>query len=195
MSSRRPARTSYHHGSLRDALLDAALELIEQHGTAGLSLRAAARAAGVSAGAPYHHFQDKSALIAQLTEQSFAMLHATLQRTEKSAEDADERAFALARAYVRFAVEQPTRFRLMMGHDAQAVGPSDSARRAYELMRRAVLAQGQCIDPARVLASWSIVHGLAFLAIDGHLAGPGASWEECKALVEETLRAGPSPPR
>jgi AcrR family transcriptional regulator len=190
-----PARARYHHGSLRRALLDAALALIEQHGTAGLSLRAAARAAGVSAGAPYHHFQDKSALIAELAEEGFAMLHQALTEAGKTTEDPAERAFVLARAYVRFAVEQPTRFRLMMGRAAQSAGPSESARRAYELMRRAVVAKGRRIDPALVLASWSLVHGLSFLAIDGHLAGPGASWEACRQLVEETLRAGPADQR
>src|SRR5215813_10430287 len=67
------SRTAYHHGDLRRALLDATLRLVEEHGPQGFTLRAAARAAGVSPGAPYHHFADKDALLAAVAEEGFEL--------------------------------------------------------------------------------------------------------------------------
>jgi len=61
-------KTSYHHGNLRRALLDATLKIVERDGPEGFTLRGTARAAGVSAGAPYHHFSDKDALLAAVAE-------------------------------------------------------------------------------------------------------------------------------
>jgi AcrR family transcriptional regulator len=198
-----PRRGGYHHGSLRRALLDAAHSLVARNGPEGFTLRAAAREAGVTAGAPYHHFPDKDALISALAEEGFGLLCTALERAAAEHEEHGARAHEMAVAYVRFAAEHPTHFRLMMGRDARRARPdakrSPAAERAYTLTRSAVVAQWTgdplgSLPEEIVLGSWSIVHGLSFLAIDGHLGGEGATWEDQEPLVRKTLRAA-APPR
>lgn len=199
MTTRAAGKSSYHHGDLRRALLDASLRLIEQHGAAGFTLRAAAREAGVTAGAPYHHFEDKEGVLAALAEESFQQFYQVLSAAGQApAKSARERTDNMAEAYVRFAVEHPTRFRLMMGRDAlQAArqrAPFPSARAAYELMREAVIfkesgRRDEKVSDQVVLLSWAAVHGLAFLAIDGHLSPAGTGWKHCGPIVRRLLRA------
>lgn len=201
MTTRASARSAYHHGDLRRALLDAALSLIERHGPEGFTLRAAAREAGVTAGAPYHHFEDKEALIAAVVEESFQLFYDVLANAGQTPTgSARARADNMAEAYVRFAVEHPTRFRLMMGRDVRRTVRYRtlfaSARAAYELMREAVILkgtgrQGAKVGNEAVVLSWAVVHGLAFLAIDGHLSPAGADWKHCGPIVRRLLRAQP----
>src|ERR1700674_5400381 len=98
--------STYHHGDLPAALLRAAGKTLEKHGPAGLSLRAAARRAGVSHNAPYRHFPGREALLAALAAEGFAMLAERLR---------GQPGRAMGEAYVRFALEHPQRFRLMFG--------------------------------------------------------------------------------
>ena len=193
-ASRAPAKAGYHHGSLRRALLDAALTLIDRDGPEGFTLRAAARQAGVTSGAPYHHFPDKEALIAALAEEGFALLKSAIEAAGAGHADAVARTHEMAVAYVRFAAAHPTHFRVMMGRDVRRSmknpGLADAARSAYELMRDAVVATAEsAADAARreelVLGSWSLVHGLAFLVIDGHVRGK--EWRHQEPLVRRTL--------
>jgi len=199
VTARTAVRAAYHHGDLRRALLDASLRLIERHGPEGFTLRAAAREAGVTAGAPYHHFEDKDALIEALADEGFELFHAALLKAgEAPAGSPRERTDNMAVAYVRFAVENPTRFRLMTGRD---VGKAirrrsrSEAADAYSLMRRAVIAkvtgtENGTISPDLIVGSWAIVHGLAFLAIDGHLSAEGADWKHVGHIVRRIVRAG-----
>src|SRR5438046_5208157 len=96
--------STYHHGDLPAALLRAAGRTLERRGLAALSLREAARRAGVSHNAPYRHFPDREALLAALAAEGFAMLGERL-RGKPGRE--------MGAAYVSFALEQPQRFRLM----------------------------------------------------------------------------------
>src|SRR5690606_38896617 len=106
-------RTSYHHGALREALLAACLRLIETEGIAAVSLRRVAREAGVSSGAPYHHFADRAALLADLATQGFHLLGAEVTVARDSAPTPLAGLTAIADAYVRFARDNPGYFRLM----------------------------------------------------------------------------------
>jgi AcrR family transcriptional regulator len=154
--------TAYHHGDLRAALLRAAGELLEQQGIAALSLREAARRAGVSHNAPYRHFPQREALLAALAAEGFRML------ADGQAAAARERGLA----YVRFALEHPQRFRLMFG-GVVPIGSHpelrEQGRRAYQKLEDAFRELG---DDARLAAAaaWSLVHGLANLILDGHFA-------------------------
>src|SRR5512138_2858982 len=98
--------STYHHGDLPAALLKAAGRTLEKQGIGALSLRETARRAGVSHNAPYRHFPDREALLVALAAEGFAMLGERLQG--KPGREMGE-------AYVRFALEQPQRFRLMFG--------------------------------------------------------------------------------
>lgn len=142
---------TYHHGDLRAAVLAAAGKLIEEEGLAGLSVREAARRAGVSHNAPYRHFPDRDALLAALAAEGFTQLEKALEK--RSGRE-------LGEAYVRFALAHPQRFRLMfMTRQAGAMG-EHFAKAFAGLGAEAKFAAG---------AAWSLVHGLADLILDGHL--------------------------
>ena len=105
----------YHHGDLRQALVRSALEILSEAGVGSLSLRAAARRARVSAMAPYRHFADKEALLAAVAEYGFRELAARLTAAAATAADPREGLAALGVAYVLFACDQPSLFKLMFG--------------------------------------------------------------------------------
>lgn len=199
-SSRAPARkATYHHGDLRRALLDATLGLVDQHGPQGFTLRAAARAAGVTPSATYHHFKDKDDLLTAVAEDGFDDFRKALEAAaQKPAPSARERSRNVGVAYVLFATQHPTLFRVMVGFGVQAymrqghVLPSAVA--TYELVREA-LVQGlrsrptEKISEAEVLGWWSVVHGLAFLAIDGHLGDMSSSPRRVEVVVRAVISA------
>ncbi|MCD6044403.1 MAG: transcriptional regulator, TetR family [Burkholderiales bacterium] len=155
--------STYHHGDLRAALLRAAGALLEEQGLAGLSLREAARRAGVSHNAPYRHFSDRDALLAALAASGFRMLG-----EEMAGKGGRER----GEAYVRFALAHPNRFRLMFGGQV-AIGRYAELRAAatstYEGLVAAFRGQGDIANPeTAAAAAWALTHGLAHLLLDGH---------------------------
>jgi AcrR family transcriptional regulator len=172
-------KKAYHHGDLRRALLDATLLLVQERGPHGFTLRAAARAAGVTPAAAYHHFEDKDALLAAVAEEGFELFAKALEAAAQApASSASERSGNVAVAYVVFAVENPTLFRVMVGLGVGARSQKGPLRvlaiSTYKFMRATLidgLQEGgrQNISNAEVLGWWSVVHGLAFLAIDGNL--------------------------
>ena len=110
-----PEERSYHHGDLRRALVSSALEILSEHGVAGLSLRAVARRAKVSAMAPYRHFADKEALLAAVAEHGFRQLTIRFSAAATAAPDPRAALDALGVAYVVFACDEPSLFKLMFG--------------------------------------------------------------------------------
>jgi AcrR family transcriptional regulator len=193
------ARADYHHGDLRRALLDATLRLVELHGPQGFTLRAAARAAGVTAGAPYHHFKDKDALLGAVAAEGFELFRAALEgAAERPAATPRERMRNVGVAYVLFAVEHPTRFRVMLGYGVQSRmrdrAVAATAVSMYEFVR-GVLIEGlesgspEPVQEPEVLGWWSVVHGLAFLTIDGHLGKVGTSTARSEKVVRAVLAA------
>ena len=163
--------STYHHGDLRAALLQAAAELLEEQGLADLSLREAARRAGVSHNAPYRHFPDRSALLAALAAEGFRMLGDALEG--KAGRDRGE-------AYVRFALAHPNRFRLMFGGQIE-IGKhpelQKAATRTYEGLVDAFRAQGDIANPERAAAAaWALTHGLSHLLLDGHFKQRGENF-------------------
>src|SRR5262249_16264245 len=159
---------TYHHGDLRQALVRSALEILSEAGVAGLSLRAAARRGQVAAMAPYGHFADKEALLAAVAEYGFRELAARLTAATGAAADPRAGLGALGVAYVLFAREQPSLFKLMFGPMIeQKSGHPDldeAGGACFNALRQAVGA-AKCFDgysDARVLAltSWSLFHSL-----------------------------------
>jgi AcrR family transcriptional regulator len=181
----------YHHGDLRRALIDAAMQMVEQEGIAGLTLRGAARQAGVSHAAPYHHFQDKSALVAAIVVECFERFENALQSAyDTTAGSALERYMAVGRAYVRFALGHPELFRLMSRPEMrefklltlpsskpfESITPDDvPAFRVLMQSIRACQAEGVMVegDPLPLaLTSWALVHGLVVLLLDSGFQTP-----------------------
>ena len=165
-----PIRSSYHHGDLRAALLDVAMQMLEQGRT--FSLRAVAREAGVSPTAPYRHFADREALESALAAEGFRDLRADLleQRSPPSSA-ADLAEFGVE--YVLFALRRPALFRLMFGHPCDDT--DDHRLRAAAELRDLLAAMLATVfpradAPALATAFWGLVHGLAFLHLDGKFA-------------------------
>jgi AcrR family transcriptional regulator len=156
---------TYHHGDLRSAVLAAAWRMLEKEGLAGLSVREAARRAGVSHSAPYRHFADREALLTALVAEGFGRLNAALEN--RAGRD-------LGEAYVAFALEHPQRFRLMFSR----------ARANADVQARfaASFAHLGADAAAAGAAAWSLVHGLASLIVEGHL-------ENGQAFVRKVLGA------
>jgi AcrR family transcriptional regulator len=113
-----PAKTSYHHGDLRTALVAAALEILHQLGPRQLSIRAVARKVGVSHTAPYRHFADKNELIVACVEQGFELMRQTMADKKAAADKDPLSQFAAAgMAYIEFALDHPTYYRVMYSGD------------------------------------------------------------------------------
>ncbi len=168
----------YHHGDLRRALVDAALEVVAERGTGALGLREVARRVGVSHAAPTHHFADKAALIAAVGARAFGDLADAMNAAAAAAgNDAVARLKAAGVAYVRFAAERPALFRLMFGGELASVGDpalKRESRRAFDVLLDAasgVAGAGASPDQVElvVTTAWSVVHGLSLLWLDGHL--------------------------
>ncbi|MFG2377172.1 TetR/AcrR family transcriptional regulator [Streptomyces sp. NPDC048504] len=178
----------YHHGDLHAALLSAATDLLEEDG-AGLSLRAVARRAGVSPTAPYRHFADKEALENELAAQGFADLQQRLGATGSQPVALDRLAL-IAVSYVRFALDRPALFRLMFG--TPCTNTQDARTAAAAKLHEFVMAGvneafPQADAEALATACWSLVHGLAFLHLDGKL--PSSNPAEVDARVIAAITA------
>jgi AcrR family transcriptional regulator len=161
----------YHHGDLRAACLSAAMELLAEDGVAGLSVRAVARRAGVSPGAPYRHYPDRDALVSAVAAEGYRELADYLSAAHPLPSTPDDLA-AVAVAYVQFALEHRALFRTMFsdpcdGDNSERVAATTAvAEYVGALVRRAFPGA----DPdALSIALWAVVHGLAFLYLDGKL--------------------------
>lgn len=174
-------KSSYHHGDLRTALVTAALELLEDDADAELSLRGVARQAGVSPTAPYRHYADREALVSAVAAVGYRELAQRLADAHPSPSTPDELA-AAAVAYVRFALDRPALFRIMFGEPCDRDSDERVAAVAAvtEWLRACAARTFPDSDPDNLAtAMWALVHGLAFLHLDGKL-------DSEDALVVET---------
>lgn len=204
-------RGGYHHGRLKEALIEAARRLAAERGIAGVSLAEIAKRVGVTAAAPYRHFADREALMGELARRGFAQFaDELLAAWDGGAPDPIAAARRMGEAYLGFARREPGLYASMFGQattlDQAASGAA--ADRALEALRRAAAAMlsrsGAPQADARALAMriWSLAHGVAMLTISGHLApgragcdpmdvlGPGV-----RALVEGAAREAAPPAR
>lgn len=186
--------STYHHGNLRAALVEAARALLRDMGPADLSLRAVARAAGVSAMAPYRHFADKEALLAGVAAQGFDEFAQALRAAAASGPDPSAALKAQGVAYIRFACGEPTLFRLMFG---PVIGGQDALHilrvagaPAYQALQDAVCAvfpaAGERERDDYTLACWALAHGLACLIVDGNICA-GATSQDIEAQSSRIL--------
>ena len=186
-------KVAYHHGALREALINAGLAILSEGGDpVSFSLRGAARRAGVSAMAPYRHFPDKEALLAAVAAVGFDRLATAQGRADQHADPA-EAIIGQGVAYVAFACAEPALFHLMFG--AGSVTKSGdlaaASQRSFRLLRdRVATLAPPALTEAWTLRCWSLVHGLAALAVDGQL---GLFADPSEALAEHVLRLDVSP--
>ena len=173
-----PGRRGYHHGNLREALVRAALDLIAKKGPAGFTFADAARWAGVSAAAPYRHFRDRDALIADVARRGFELFEAALGHAWDEGRPEPYRAFEnVGRAYLAFARNEPAHYSAMfeagISLDADP-GLREASDRAFDVLRRA--SEALCArmpadkrPPALMMSLhiWALSHGIASLFARG----------------------------
>lgn len=172
------AKAPYHHGNLRQVLLDAALETIRDHGVTALSLREVARRAGVSHAAPAHHFKDKAGLLTALATVGFEhFAQAQRDARERGGTDPSARFAWTGWAYVMFADQNREYFEIMFrpelldGDDAALRSAADGAHQVLLETLRPVLgelSQEQLLTQST--SAWAIAHGLSRLWLDGNLS-------------------------
>jgi len=179
----RKSRT-YHHGNLKPALLAASLELMQKAGPGAFTLREVARRAGVSHNAPYRHFRDKEELLAALAAEGFDRLTAAMTKAAQSATGAVERMRRGGRGYVEFALRYPQHFTVMfeipLQMDSYPQTQAAAGRAFATLVHYVEACQAEGILPPGdakpfALLAWSMVHGVAKLAINGRLPLSGAA--------------------
>ncbi|MFE4696840.1 TetR/AcrR family transcriptional regulator [Streptomyces sp. NPDC056738] len=191
-------QATYHHGDLRAACLRAARELLEEDGSAALSLRAVARRAGVSATAPYRHFADRDALVSAVAAEGYRELAtnlATAHPTPTTAEDLS----AVAVAYVQFALDHPALFRAMFAEPCDPTSEERVAATAviseyvHSIVRRA-FPDADADTGALSTTVWALVHGLAFLHLDGKLdaSSPEIVARQVRAAVTALFTTAPA---
>jgi AcrR family transcriptional regulator len=182
--------TTYHHGSLPDAVLRAGAEILEEQGPEAVTLREIARRTEVSHNAPYRHFPDRASLLAGLAGEGFDLLEQEL---------AEVPARRVADACVAFALAHPRRFRLMFGGYVSFddyPGLREKSGRVLELLRRALSATGA--PPLAPVAAWALAVGLAHLILDGQFQAEQATAGGRQAFVDAlagTVRFAATPQR
>jgi AcrR family transcriptional regulator len=181
-AAKRSARKrGYHHGDLKDQLVVAAEAIILERGVDGFTLREAARRAGVSPAAPAHHFKDARGLLSEVASRGFQDFGDALADADRRGEgDPAKRLHEQGIAYVKFALTNPARFQLMFSPGKCDMGYRDLeaiANRSFRTLEGAVrAANGLGPDHAMtpdaygfLMATWSVVHGFAHLALGGQL--------------------------
>jgi AcrR family transcriptional regulator len=190
-------KDTYHHGDLRTALLGAAMELLEESGETAISLRAVARRAGVSPAAPYRHYADREALDSAIAAVGYRDLAKRLAAAHPSPSTPHQLA-SVAVAYVQFALERPGLFRIMFGQSCDRDNDERVAATAAVSAYVRSIAQRtfpQADADALATAIWALVHGLAFLYLDGKLdpPTPSAITDRVTATIHALLTATGGP--
>jgi AcrR family transcriptional regulator len=173
-----PGRRGYHHGNLREALIKAALDLIAAKGPAGFTFAEAARSAGVSPAAPYRHFRDRDALMADVARQGFARFEAFLATAWNDGRPDTFTALGnLGKAYLTFARMEPAYYSAMFESGVpldEHPGLREAGERAFAIVRKAsetlCAALPQADRPPALMVAlhiWSLAHGIASLFARG----------------------------
>jgi len=173
-------KSNYHHGDLRNSLIDTAIQLMGEHGVTRLSLREVAKSAGVSSAAPYRHFRDKAALLEAVASVGFRRIEKENSGAcEKFPDDPCEQLRAAGLAYLHFAAEEPEIIALMFGRGVSLENCGDelqqAAQGAFQSLAR-IIEKGQSRGVFKrlelhdmTLATFSMVHGLSMMLALGPL--------------------------
>lgn len=195
-------KSGYHHGHLREALIEAAHALIAEHGPEDFTLAEASRRAGVSTAAPYRHFADRGALVEAVAARGFVQLTQRLRNArDRHPAGSVHSIIEMGQAYVAFAADEPALFRLMFArHRVAPPGEEASAEGAgcFQVLLEAVAAwlqgtggnQAQLMPVAMPL--WTIVHGTSHLLIDHDFdkVAPDTNVDDLVARATKAFLAG-----
>jgi AcrR family transcriptional regulator len=184
----------YHHGNLREAAIAAALDILTQSGIAGLSLRALAKATGVTPTAFYEsHFRDKDELLAAVAETGFQRLALQMAEDATGAATTQARIEKLVTSYIRFAKDNRPLFQLMFGRELSDLKRfptlAMTAGKSYSLISAALSKGGKNPEEIRFLtvAIWSLCHGLTTLVVEEKIAPEQFGAESTEAFVRKTV--------
>ncbi len=178
----------YHHGDLKTAMIEAALQLVRKKGPRGFTLNEASRTAGVSVSAPYNHFKDKDALLIEIVLLGNRTLGAELQAAADTGNSPKDKLLAVYLAYVSFAERHPDLFVVMFQSGIDKTPYPEiraSTLKAFDIAAK-VAAQ---IEPSQTsaeqlaLSIWTMAHGFATLKVEGALSGIGIPEAERSAEV------------
>ena len=183
----------YHHGDLRQALIDYALGQVRASGVGAFSVREAARAAGVSSGAAYRHFSEKDRLLAAVGLEGFSILAEQTARASAGSSGVD-RLRAIGRAYITFASDEPNLFRLMFSQickvevkvdEARALAVPSAWTQLHEALAEVTRTETSEVDEDLAALAWSTAHGAASLICDGVWSRDDA---RAHAAIDEVAR-------
>jgi len=196
---RAPRRGAYHHGDLRRALIDAALDLAREGGAEAVTVREVARRAGVSPGAPFRHFTDRTQLMTAVAEEAMARLRAEIDAglAAERGDDPLRRLHTLGTAYLRWVERNPTHFQIVSRRDcidfegsAALVGNNAAIQSLMRTLLLEAREQGR-LRPADVrlteIMSRAFAYGLARMHTDGHFPSWDVAPEETGAVMAQAL--------
>lgn len=194
------ARRAYHHGSLREAMIEAAVDILEETGAETVSVREAARRAGVSSGAPFRHFASKTALMTAVAEDGMQRLRAAIGQSVRRCKSDHPlvRLIAIADGYVHWATTSPTHYRVVgdrtqIDFDASEIltGGAGAIRqdmtRIFEEAKHLKLLRTNDID-ALHFECRAFAYGLARMCVDGHLPEWGVPKSKAAAAMRAAFR-------
>lgn len=178
-------------------IVQASVQLIEEAGVGSLSMREVARRAGVSHQAPYHHFEDREAILGAIAQEGFRMMSAAFERAlAEQPPSLGGRITGALHTYVEFALQNPAYFRVMFRPELvnleNCPGAQAEGDRAFEVLQRLVeeaVSKGVPAHPSKdalMLLFWSVAHGFACLALDGPLTHKTPEAERAQQLREVT---------
>lgn len=191
----------YHHGNLRQAVIDTALQLAEESGDERISLREVARRIGVSSGAPFRHFADHAALMTAIAEEATVRLRLMVDRDQhRSSPQAIERLRTLGHSFLAWALQHPTSFRLVSARRLYDFNASPALNAHFQAVRErtvALVKQAQLegdlqrdVAPDRLaLMLRSAVYGMARMQVDGQLSQWGVNPRSARRELQATLDA------
>jgi len=186
--------SKYHHGNLKQALIEAGQQILIENGINGLSLRETAKAAGVSHTAPYRHFTDKEALLAAIAESGFdSLTEALLNTIEQHPDDPKEQLAAATATYVKLAVTRLEMHQLMFGDgfDDEAMSETmlEKKQQTFNALSK-IIENGQKKNIFKktetlelVIAAWSMMHGYTMLLTTGQLSESVTSLMQIEKLA------------
>lgn len=194
-----PRRATYHHGNLREAMIAATIALVEEVGAEGVTVREAARRAGVSSGAPFRHFPSKTALMTAVAEQAMGRLRTAVTAGLSACATDDPRAqmAAMGRAYLGWVIDNPTHFRVisdrtLIDFDGSEPLQGDNAALQATMTRLVEAAQARGLMRtgdvgATVLALRGLSYGLARMLVDRHLPQWGVPDDAARTALTSAL--------